>query len=133
MDTTYWGRNFGVVVLKDSRTGRILWRKFIFRKETLADYAEGVDWLASHGFQIDGIVCDGLRGMFQIFSKYRVQMCQFHQVAIVKRYLTNKPDLAASIELLKIAKLLCHTDKESFIAMFDEWQNKWKDFLKERH
>jgi len=42
MDTTYWGRNFGVVIMKDSRTGKILWRKFIFRKETLADYKEGV-------------------------------------------------------------------------------------------
>jgi hypothetical protein len=70
IDTTYWGRNFGVVVFKDSRTGRILWRKFIFRKKTIANYAEGVNWLVSHGFQIDGIVCDGLRGMFQIFSKY---------------------------------------------------------------
>jgi hypothetical protein len=133
MDTTYWGRNFGVVVLKDSRTGRILWRKFIFRKETVADYAEGVDWLVSHGFQIDGIVCDGLRGMFQIFSKYRVQMCQFHQVAIVKRYLTNKPDLDASIELLKIVKLLCRTDKESFIGLFEQWQSTWSGFLKERN
>ena len=29
MDTTYWGRKFGVVVMKDSLTGKILWRKFI--------------------------------------------------------------------------------------------------------
>ena len=40
MDTTYWGRNFGVVVFKDCRTKRILWRKFV-RYETLADYQEG--------------------------------------------------------------------------------------------
>ena len=44
MDTTYWGRNFGVVVLKDACTKRILWRKFV-RYETLADYKEGIDWL----------------------------------------------------------------------------------------
>ena len=117
----------------DVRTGRILWRKFIFRKETIADYVEGFDWLVSQGFNIDGIVCDGLRGMFQVFSKYRVQMCQFHQVAIVKRYLTNKPELATSIELLKIVKLMCHTDKDSFVGLFEEWQYKWNDFLKERN
>jgi len=29
MDTTYWGRNFGVVVFKDYRTKRILWRIFV--------------------------------------------------------------------------------------------------------
>ena len=28
MDTTYWGRNFGVVVMKDWFTKRVLWRKF---------------------------------------------------------------------------------------------------------
>lgn len=41
MDATYWGRRFGVVVMKDSRTGKILWRKFITGKETLSDYREG--------------------------------------------------------------------------------------------
>ncbi len=132
MDTTYWGWIFGVVVMKDRRTGKILWRKFINKKETLSDYIEGIDWLELHGFQIDGIVCDGLRGMFQTLSKYKVQMCQFHQVQIVKRYLTCSPELEASKELLYIAKLLCHTDKESFIGAFDEWFVKWSDFLKER-
>lgn len=132
MDTTYWGRNFGVVVMKDSKTGKILWRKFIRKKETISDYKEGVDWLEENGFKISGIVCDGLRGMFQQFSSYRVQMCQFHQVQIVKRYLTEEPELDASKELLSIIKLLCRTDKESFIGLFEEWSDKWMLFLKER-
>ena len=132
MDTTYWGRNFGVVVMKDSRTGKILWRKFIDRKETLSDYKEGVDWLLSNNFKIEGIVCDGLRGMFQLFRRYRVRMCQFHQVQIVKRYLTRHPELEASKELLSIVKMLCPTDKESFIGIFEHWCNTWSEFLKER-
>ena len=133
MDATYWGRNFGVLVMRDSRTGKILWRKFIFRKETLSDYRDGVEWLLENDFKIDGIVCDGLRGMFQAFSCYRVQMCQFHQVSIVKRYLTQNTELEASIELLKIVRLLCRTDKESFIGMFDHWHNRWADFIRERY
>jgi hypothetical protein len=132
MDATYWGRGFGVVVMKDARTKKILWRKFINGKETLSDYKEGVDWLVSHQFVIEGIVCDGLRGMFSLFSVYRVQMCQFHQVQIVKRYLTSKPELEASKELLSIAKMLCHTDKESFMGIFEQWSDKWSGFLKER-
>jgi len=67
VDTTYWGRNFGVVVFKDWRTKRVLWRKFV-RYETLADYQEGFGWLESHNFKIEGVVCDGLRGMFQLLS-----------------------------------------------------------------
>jgi regulator of extracellular matrix RemA (YlzA/DUF370 family) len=41
IDTTYWGRSFGVVVFKDWHTKRVLWRKFI-SYETLADYQEGI-------------------------------------------------------------------------------------------
>ena len=133
MDTTYWGRNFGVVVMKDFRTKKVIWRKFIFRKETLSDYQEGVGWLIDNGFAIEGIVCDGLRGMFALFADYPVQMCQFHQIGIVRRYLTQHPDLEASIELLSIIKTLCHTDKERFMTSFDRWQIKWSDFLKERY
>lgn len=86
-------------MLKDSRTGKILWRKFINKKETLSDYIEGIEWLVCDGFKINGIVCDGPRGMFKQFSKYKVQMYQFHQVQIVKRYLTQSPELEASKEL----------------------------------
>jgi len=67
MDATYWGRNFGVVVFKDFRTKKIIWHKYIRKKETLSDYAEGVDFLIVNGFTIEGIVCDGLRGMFALF------------------------------------------------------------------
>lgn len=133
MDATYWGGNFGVVVFKDSRTKKILWRKFITRKETLSDYSEGVDWLLENEFNIDGIVCDGLKGLFNIFAPYRVQMCQFHQVQIVRRYLTKRPELPASIELLAITNMLCHTDKESFEGLFNEWLVKWDSYLKERY
>ena len=39
MDTTYWGRNFGVVVFKDAEDKKILWRKFV-RYEAVSDYLE---------------------------------------------------------------------------------------------
>ena len=131
IDTTYWGRNFGVVVIKDCLTKRVLWRKFV-RYETLSDYKKGIDWLENHKFNIEGVVCDGLRGMFQLLSQYRVQMCQYHQLRIVQRYLTRKPELPASIELLSIANSLANTDKESFIGSFQSWCQRWDTFLKER-
>ncbi|MDR3226933.1 MAG: transposase [Prevotellaceae bacterium] len=59
-------------------------------------------------------------------------MCVFHQYKIVERYLTKRPELSAAKELLDIVKLLAHTDKESFIGMFEEWENRWNLFLKER-
>jgi hypothetical protein len=131
MDTTYLVRNFGVVVFKDWRTGHVLWHKFV-RYETLADYQEGVDWLENHKFKIEGIVCDGMRGLFRLFASYNVQMCQYHQLRIVQRYLTRKPELPASIELLAIVNLLTKTDKECFINCFQAWCERRDTFLKEQ-
>lgn len=131
MDTTYWGRGFGLMVIKDTFRNKILWYKFV-RHETISDYLEGVEWLRSKGFRIHGIVCDGMRGLFHELRSYNVQMCQFHQMMIVRRYLTNKPELPASRELLDICYMMTRTDKESFVGMLEEWQAKWKYFLNER-
>jgi hypothetical protein len=70
--------------------------------------------------------------MFQMLSGYRVQMFQYRQLRTVQRYLTRKPELPASIELLSIANLLCITDKENFIGSFEAWCERWDAFLKER-
>jgi hypothetical protein len=102
MDATYWGRKFGVLVFKDANRKKILWRKFLSKKETLFDYKEGVEWLEDNGFKIHGIVCDGLKGLPTMLSRYKVQLCQFHQVKTVKFYLTSKPELQASKELITL-------------------------------
>ena len=131
MDTTYWGRNWGLLVIQDAKSKLILWRKYV-QQEHLADYKEGVEYLEKRGFVVDGIVCDGLKGMFQQFSQYRVQMCHFHQVAIIRRYITNSPKLEPGKQLKQLAKQLTRTDKETFIVAFRSWHDEWNDFLKER-
>ena len=132
MDATYWGRDFGVLLIVDAYRKRLLWRKFLDKKETIADYLEGIEWLRENNFIIRGIVCDGLRGLAQSLSQYKVQYCQFHQVKTVVEYLTKNPQTEAGQELLKIAYLLCHTDKESFEGMMEMWHTKWDRWLKQR-
>ena len=129
---SYWGRNFGVVAIKDHVSGVVLWHKFIGRKERISDYVEGIRALEQQGFTIRGIVSDGLKGLRDRLSAYRFQYCQFHQVMTVKHKLTSHPKLEASIELLDIAKLLCHTDKESFVGILNDWRARWEPFLNER-
>lgn len=131
MDTTYRSRNFGVVVMRDSLSCKVIWRKFIYRKETIEDYREGIDWLKSNGFHIIAIVCDGLKGIYKEFKEYPIQMCQRHQIAIVRRYLTQSPELPAAIELLHLVNQLTVMDKESFIGAYNQWNDKWDKFLKE--
>lgn len=130
MDTTYWGRNFGLMVIKDVLRKKILWRKYVTH-ETIADYLEGVRWLRSQGFKIYGAVIDGMRGLAQALP-FPVQLCQFHQMLIVRRYLTQEPDLDASRELLELVNRITKTDKESFVGMFKEWYERNKDVVNER-
>ena len=98
MDATYWGRNFGVLLIVDAYRKRLLWRKFLDKKETIADYLEGIEWLREHKFKILGIVCDGLWGLPQALAQYKVQYCQFHQVKTVGEYLTKNPQTDAGKE-----------------------------------
>jgi len=131
MDTTYWGRNFGVMLFKDSITKENL-LKYYVKSETNSLYKSGIDELRLRGFIILAIVCDGRKGLIQSFENIPVQMCQFHQVSIIRRYLTKKPKLPASIELKEIVDLMKQTDKESFKGALNEWFLKWECFLKER-
>lgn len=130
MDATYFGRNFGVILFKDFYSRKnILW-KYV-KYETLSAYISGINQIKGQGFKIVGIVCDGKRGLLQAFD-VPIQMCQFHQVAIVRRYITKNPRLPASKELKDIVHNMPHTDKESFCGALDQWHIKWKTFLNER-
>ena len=131
MDTTYWGRDFGVMVIKDALRKKNLWRKYVTH-ETVADYMEGVQWLRDHGFRIYGVVIDGMRGLAQVLRPCHVQLCQFHQMLIVRRYLTKEPEIAASRELLVLVNQITKMDKESFVGLFEEWYERNKDVVNER-
>ncbi|MDR1343238.1 MAG: hypothetical protein LBK18_08315 [Prevotellaceae bacterium] len=131
MDCTYFGRAWGVVVLMDSQTGKKLWRKYV-RHEKLVDYQEGISYILSKKYQLRGIVCDGLKGIFKQFSAYPVQFCQYHQVAVIRRYLTLNPKLEASKELWLLAKEMAKLTKDEFTIKFERWELKWRSYLNER-
>lgn len=132
MDTTYFGRKFGVMVFKDSFTGKILYKQYV-KQETNGLYLAGIKEIIRRGIKIQAIVCDGRRGLLQMVENIPVQMCQFHQLAIIRRYLTKNPKMLASKELWAFAQLLTITDQESFEGGLNDWYNKWKDFLNERY
>ncbi len=131
MDTTYFGRKFGVMVFKDSITGQILYKQYV-QQETNKLYLSGIEEITRRGIKIQSIICDGRKGLLQLFIGIPVQMCNLHQVAIIRRYLTKKPKMQASKELWELSLLLKQTDKESFEGVLNAWYNKWANFLNER-
>lgn len=131
MDTTYFKRRFGVVCFKDSITKQFLYKKYVVN-ETNIDYFDGVEHIKSLGISIQAIICDGRRGVINLFPNTPVQICQFHQSQIVNRYLTKKPKLQASIELREIVKTITKSSETDFITKLDDWMIQWSDFYNER-
>ncbi len=131
MDTTYFGRNFGVMVFMDSFTGQVLYYQYV-TYETNSLYHQGIELIKNHNIDIQSIICDGRKGLFQLFSDVPVRMCQFHQRQIITRYLTKKPKLEAAQELRELSLQLHKINRLSFENKLENWHQKWEVFLTER-
>jgi hypothetical protein len=130
-DTTFFARSYGVTIFRDpSQKKNLIWKEV--HSETPGQYRQLRNELKLMGITLKAIVLDGKRGVRQVFSDIPVQMCQFHQVAIVIRYLTRKPQLEAGKELKQIALQLTKCTEQEFNSLLDNWNNKWKNFLKEK-
>lgn len=131
LDATFFSRGFGLLVFREAWTKKNIWWKEI-PTEKIEYYEQGKNHLEKNGFTIEAVVIDGRRGVKQLFTDIPVQMCHFHQVKIIQRYLTKNPKLEASIELKKFVKTLTKTDEYTFTKTLEEWHTKWQDFLKEK-
>ena len=131
LDATYFGRNCGVIVALESPSGAILYMQHITH-EHIVDYENAVKDIETREYEIEGIVIDGMQHLFRTFAAYKVQMCQFHLVAIVRRKLTKNPQLQAGVELLQLVYDMKKLSSTRFKSRFYEWKKRWESFLKER-
>ncbi|MCK9483850.1 MAG: hypothetical protein M0R34_05755 [Candidatus Marinimicrobia bacterium] len=100
--------------------------------ETAAVYSNLRANIEARGFTLLAAVVDGKKGIREVFSDIPVQMCQFHQLMIIRRYLTMHPRLEAGKELNELGKGLCQFESSEFEKRFTDWCAKWDDFLKEK-
>jgi len=131
-DVTFFSRQNGLCVFREPNLHKNIWWKFV-DYERVRVYEQGKRHLEKNGFNIKAIILDGKRGVRKAFDGIPAQMCHFHQKQIVRRYLTNKPKLEASIELKLIVSTLANASEEIFSEQLNSWHEKWKDFLKEKN
>ena len=131
IDATYWGRNWGILLAIDEATGRVLYIAFI-KHETIQSYIDAVEAIVTAGYMIKGIIIDGKQELFTAFKDYPIQMCQFHMLQIVKRYLTQNPKMIAARELQLICRGMIYQAKEDFEKDYMTWKACWKVFLNKR-
>lgn len=130
-DTTFFGRGYGILVVRCPRLKKNVHVHEV-RLETPAEYQAARAALEAQGYVLEAAVIDGKRGVLAVFQDIPIQFCQFHQIAIVRRYLTSRPKLPAGRELRAIALALPTSTEQPFIGLLAIWYKRWEQFLKER-
>lgn len=130
-DATFWGRGYGILVVRCPKIKKNVHYHEII-SETPFEYLKARQELERKGFVIEAAVIDGKRGVANVFKDLPTQLCQFHQIAIVRRYITAKPKLEAGKELKVLARALPIMREREFVELLDYWYDLWQDFLKER-
>ena len=129
-DTTFWGRHYGVCVFRSSEMKKNIWWHEV-ASELMAHYYYAKKILEDKHWSFTAAVVDGRRGLFNVFKGIPVQMCQFHQIKIVIRYVTTRPKTDAGKELLTLVCTLTKTDEATFTEALFAWHTKWEEFINE--
>ena len=135
MDCVYFGRGSCYLVVRDWYKRKNIYVKRLLKGyETIAYYLDAVYYIESLGNTVDGVVVDGRRGVILALEEEGriVQMCQFHMKQIIRRHLTNNPQIEAGITLKEIANTITHTTKDMLSQELDNWHSTYELFLKEK-
>lgn len=131
-DTTYFG-SYGVMVWRCfNRRQNLLWH--FVAEESAVMYLAGIKELEAKGYTIASVTCDGHKGLLWALARagYKTQLCQFHMMKTVTRYLTRRPLLLAGQELRSIMLSLPRATSETFETQLSHWLATWSGFLKAR-
>ena len=130
-DATFWGRGYGVVVFRAPQLKRNLWWAEL-QTEMADSYRKGRHYLEANNIRPSAVVLDGKPGITGVFQDVPVQICHFHQIAIVHRYVTMRSKLPAAQELLKLAETLPDTDEITFQSELSSWHQRWSALIDQR-
>lgn len=130
-DTTFWGRCYGVTVFRAWNLRRNLWW-YEVASEKQEHYYYGRKILEEQGWTFTAAVVDGRRGLATVFKDIPVQVCHFHQLKIVTKYLTRRPQTDAGRELRILTLTLTKTTEKEFNTKLSAWEKKWHHFYTEK-
>lgn len=100
--------------------------------ETKEAYAGLRANIESKGYKLKAVVLDGRTGIPRVFEDIPVQICQFHQLQIVRRKLTLRPETEAGQKLLLIAFSISKTDEKTLSQELILWHKTYQNFIDER-
>jgi hypothetical protein len=130
MDATFFGREYGCLIARDPHEHENL-HVHELRHETKLEYQLARADLERLGYTLRAVVLDGRRGIPSVFEDIPVQICQFHQWKIVRKYLTLRPKLESHKALLAIAGLIAKSTEAEMRTMLERFAVAYQKDLDE--
>ena len=135
IDATFFGREYGFLVFHDCQ--KVIYFKEV-KTESVKDFREGIIALKAANYRISSITIDGRRGYInnirKLLGNIPIQMCLFHQKAIVRRYITDRPRSRCGKDLKDLMHLLCKPEsQQEFIDKFNILKDQYRYFLNQRN
>jgi len=133
MDATFFGRGYGILIARNLKKV-LYWQEIV--SESVHGYELCLNQLDAMGYRFSAFVVDGRTGVRQLLMrKYPgipIQLCQFHQIQVVKRYIPMRAKTEAAGNLRKIALKLAGTHEAKFEQTLDIWYTEYSSFLNEK-
>jgi Transposase, Mutator family len=109
-------------------------------QEKYREIKEDLENLKRLGVEVHSITCDGhkaiLKAVRKVFPEAKLQRCLVHIKRQVKNYLSHKPKLNQSLELLRIANRITgiktHEQRNEWLKLFYDWYEFNKMFVNEQ-
>lgn len=129
-DVTFFGREYGVLLARDPNERENL-HVHELRHEIKLEYQLARDDLEKREYVLIAVVLDGRTGIPSVFKDIPVQICQFHQWKIVRKYLTLRPKLDSHKALLSIAGQIAKCTENEMRAMLEQFAAMYREDLDE--
>lgn len=139
IDATFFGREYGFLVFHDC--DKVIYFKEI-KTESIQEFREGLIAIRDCGYYIiHSVTVDGRRGYInnirKLLGNIPVQMCIFHQKAIVRRYITDRPRSEVGMKLRNIMNHLCKSNSpelhQEFIDQFYALKDQYHYILQHKN
>lgn len=133
-DATFFGRGYGLLIYR-AEGRNIYWQEIV--SERICDMESGLRHLMAAGWRFSGITIDGRKGAIllieRLFPEIPIQLCLFHQKAIVRRYLTEHPKTPCGCAIKNLMSEIMTLPEPDFLARLQSIRDTYAEFLKERN
>jgi transposase-like protein len=130
-DCTWFG-NTCFLVIKTHEHKKVVYAKALDWDENIQAYVDWISFLRWKWWIIKWIICDGFVWLQNALAWIPFQLCQFHQVKNVIKYLTKKPHHEAWKELLNITYQLKNSEYIEFKNKLDKRYKTHQDRINEK-